>query len=597
MTTNSKLSVHWNPVHNRPGDLDFIRRLQPRSVKIINPDVQQVSDVFAAVPGTLIVLRDHAKSEQKDDMRNAPGATGHRHGTEWRSQVDNFRRQAQERGLPFPGDNQLVVLGINEPEVWSVLTQTVLYTVAFLAECTQRGLRAGALNLSVGWPANTGPDTPPDWRPYAPVEAVIRPGGHFLFLHSYWSKSGPQDMWGWWAGRYMKCPWNVPILIGECGIDQHVAQNLGEQFDQRGWRGYLKPSEYVAQLAWYDKQLLADYRIHSAQIYTTDGGREWTSFDTSPAHDDLVSYAATVQATSTPTPPPVAPPVVQGPVPSVTELVPFAARVIAPDGLNVRAKPGIVEGNMPLYALPFGGIVVVTGQTEAQTINWYRLKDNEWVAAVWLTRASDEELNQPVEPTPTAPPAPIPTGIIDPQVAAALIAVESGGQAFGPGGRLLIRFESHIFRGKLGDDNLFWRHFHYNEAKPWTEQTWRADGAAGNWQPIHTGKQADEWKAFEFADTLNAKAALESISMGAPQIMAFNHARIGYPSAEAMFKAFSASEAAQIIGLVNFWLSDPELTAAIRRKDWAEIGRRYNGAESAGKLYEAAYNRILKETS
>ncbi|MDI9548423.1 MAG: N-acetylmuramidase domain-containing protein, partial [Chloroflexota bacterium] len=119
------------------------------------------------------------------------------------------------------------------------------------------------------------------------------------------------------------------------------------------------------------------------------------------------------------------------------------------------------------------------------------------------------------------------------------------------------------------------------------------------WWAIHTGSQADEWRAFELAGRLDYRAAVESISMGRPQIMGFNHARVGYPTAEAMFAAFARrqdGEAAQIIAMLNYMLSDAELVRAIRQRDWREIARRYNGSgsvETYSPLLEAAWRSRL----
>src|SRR5690606_4228720 len=119
-------------------------------------------------------------------MAHDPVGTGRRHAEEWRTKLNNWRTEAQRRGQAFPRDEQIGAGGINEPSVWEMLGQTVAYTVAFLDECKRRGLRACALTLSVGWPANTGDGTPPDWSPYEEVHAAIVRGNHFLTLHEYW---------------------------------------------------------------------------------------------------------------------------------------------------------------------------------------------------------------------------------------------------------------------------------------------------------------------------------------------------------------------------------------------------------------------------
>lgn len=161
------------------------------------------------------------------------------------------------------------------------------------------------------------------------------------------------------------------------------------------------------------------------------------------------------------------------------------------------------------------------------------------------------------------------SGAIDPLVLEAIIKVESGGQAYGPDGRLLIRFEAHIFDSRYPSGR-----FRYNADKPWTGQQVYVNG---QWQNIHTGRQGDEYLALEKAKVADFDAAYESISMGLGQIMGFNAKRIGYASAYDMFCAFRRSEAAQVIGLINFFLSDPQLTQAARSKDWRTIARLYNG--------------------
>ena len=245
-----------------------------------NPDYQWVKD---NLPGSLVIARDHAMSEQKSDMLADPAGTGARHAWEWSEKADT---------LGFDPANTLV-LGINEPPVWDagVIPALVAYTVAFLDGCTQHGLRGGALQLSVGWPANTGENTPPDWAPYAGVEAAIRRGKHALVLHEYWAESGPGENWGWWGGRFVKCPWDVPIVIGECGVDMYVKYGGGFQ-GNRGWQGHLTPTAYGAQCADYMRRCQTDRRFFAGTIFATDfQSGEWQSFDTEPARHELIAQA------------------------------------------------------------------------------------------------------------------------------------------------------------------------------------------------------------------------------------------------------------------------------------------------------------------
>lgn len=194
------------------------------------------------------------------------------------------------------------------------------------------------------------------------------------------------------------------------------------------------------------------------------------------------------------------------------------------------------------------------------------------------------ETGEPVQPQPQTP-----SGIVDPLVAQAILEIESGGQAMGSDGRPIIRFEAHIFEDMLGNDPAFAQRFRFG-SPPWTGQEMYVSG----WYPIHNGTQSNEWTAFSVAAQLNPEAAAQSISMGAAQIMGFNHARIGYPSAQAMLQAFR-NPSVQVVGFLNFLMSDPTLWTAVRAHDWRTIARLYNGSgnvDTYAGLLERKYNEL-----
>lgn len=289
------LGVYYAPGHGRPSDLDYIARLQPPAVRILDPDAEQMAQVHAAAPMALLLPRDWALSEQKSDMLAEPEATGKRHAREWAAKIDGWRRRLLEQGRAFPANNRIVVVGINEPAVWEpgVIGALNAYTLAFLRECDAHGLRGSALNLSVGWPANTGPDTLPDWRPYEPVRPALITGRHFLTLHEYWYHSGPQDGGGWLAWRHRSCPWpGVSIIIGECGVDNYVDKARWDvEGGARGWRGHLRGDAYASQLARYAQS--CDSRVVAVLPFLTDyRAREWESFDTQVAHGAILGQVA-----------------------------------------------------------------------------------------------------------------------------------------------------------------------------------------------------------------------------------------------------------------------------------------------------------------
>jgi len=557
-----KLGTHWIKTHGRPEDLKFIRDLQPPSVKLVAgdvPDPQWISDVYSAAPNTLIVLRSWAMSEQKSDMAADPAGTGKRHAREWSGHIERLRTEAKRRNLPFPATEQLVVLGINEPEVWTHLQQTVDYTVAFLDACKKLALTAGALNLSVGWPANTGKDTPPDWTPFEPVHAALIRGRHYLFLHEYHDLAGPSEMWGWWCGRYERCPWpDVRIIIGEYGIDRFVKDASGDPM-RRGWQGWISAEQYMTQIAEYHEALLRDKRIHSVQPFSVDyGSQDWRSFDLPDLYPQLLAHAAEVR--------------------SRPQAQAVTLYVIAQVGVNLRSGAG--TEHPILHAIPYGdavGFVAQTGEwaqvthngatgyAYAQFLGKDKPKGNVYVPVV-ITPSTDER-------SATIKALAAEYGV-DERVALAVLKIESGGSGFRDG-KLLMRFEPHVFKARLLQ--LFDEHFKMGDPAWDGKQHFYANG--GKWQPFH-GNQEMERAAQDAALALAEQAAYESASYGAGQIMGFNHAACGYASAEDMAQAFALSEAAQLRAMFQYWRASGALRF-LQSGDYVGFAAIYNGPGQA----------------
>ena len=173
---------------------------------------------------------------------------------------------------------------------------------------------------------------------------------------------------------------------------------------------------------------------------------------------------------------------------------------------------------------------------------------------------------------------------VQPGVAVAVLAIESGGQAFAADGRMMIRFENHIFYQYWGNTHAsdFGQHFRYNSGQVWTGHQWRPT-AGQNWIDCHTSPSS-EWDVFNFACSLDASAARTSISMGAPQIMGFNYAVVGYSSVDDMFAAFSASERDQVIGFFDFVvgiLPNSGAVKALQKLDHRAFAISYNGSGQA----------------
>jgi len=322
------IGVYWSPWHRRPSDYDYFTRLQPSVLKIMDggpPDYQWVHQNLAQ---TLVVARDWAMSEQKEQMLNAPEATAEEHAASWNNQAF---------ALGFDRARTLC-LGINEPNIWDPGVDEALrrYTIRFLDELKLYNLRGGALQFSVGWPANTGDGTPPNWSPYAGVEEAILRGNHALVVHEYWADQGPREMWGWWGGRVLACPWNVPIIIGECGVDFYV-KNAGGPHEDRGWQAVLNGdgNRYANELHEYATLMAQDQRVIGTNVFTSDfANGEWQSFDVEPAYSAILSLPHVPVNATGPTPPVQPEP---GPVP------PEGAIPVPPTGQTGLSHP-LVQG-------------------------------------------------------------------------------------------------------------------------------------------------------------------------------------------------------------------------------------------------------------
>jgi hypothetical protein len=325
--------IHWIPTHcGDPGsmpDRDIIARWNPAFVKIITVD-NQVPCLESVPAAALIVVRNHPMSEdgnrgavahdeaphrpgtglhpaaiseyayyqqrpplydpqetwqqqqayESEAPQAEPGETPYQRGLRHAAICDEMARYCEGKGVPrdrlrFEGLNELQ-LWAGEPPWWSAE-----YYRGFLVGLHGYGLRGVVGNLGVGWPGNGGAaDAPPEWEWFRPVINEFQ-AGDYLGLHEYWALNGPQQNWLWWAGRFLQCPFDVPILITECGIDTGVT---GQWYG--GWRDLPGNSEkekavrYSNELVWYAQQCYNDGRIKQVFTFTYDiGSSHWEKFD------------------------------------------------------------------------------------------------------------------------------------------------------------------------------------------------------------------------------------------------------------------------------------------------------------------------------
>lgn len=602
------LGCYYAPEHHRPGDLDYIGKLQSPFVRILDPDVQEISDVYRRSPGTTILLRywwlDDGRSEsdphgQLGKLKADPIGTAKRHAAEWKQEIERLEKEAEDRGLLFPARSQLGVSGVNEPNEGVDSSDHVgyaehekkiaLYTITLADELTPYRIKLAALCLGVGHPSLLDAAGKPDWSRLRVVEDAVRRNGGWIDLHEYWFHTGPQDGFTWYAGRHLHCPINLPILIGEAGVDDFVdIDRWKQEGGNRGWVGHLSPEAYGNQMAWYLEK--CDTSVVGVLPFLTDfQDNYWASFDTEAAHPDFLKIRG------------VAP---KGKKLSTSTVTPASRPkkpgvVVAAAGVNVRSGPGT---QFPVVrALPFGTQL----SYDLEQFGWLRIAEDEWVSKSYIAPSLPPTQPQPETPQSPASSDKHPLGDwlidrqsvilqIDSKLAHAFFKVESGGITRVP--KPVIRFEPHVFRSRVSGPQLgqFNTMFQVRLQPEWNgDGHFFKDPQDGQWKQFH-GNQDLEYRAFVQAWGINPKAAYESTSAGAGQIMGFNHAKVGYSSAEEMFRAYGdiqSGQLAQILGFFAFVANTPGLLEAVRTKDFKQMALLYNGSETYAPLLVNAYRQ------
>jgi hypothetical protein len=169
---------------------------------------------------------------------------------------------------------------------------------------------------------------------------------------------------------------------------------------------------------------------------------------------------------------------------------------------------------------------------------------------------------------------------IMPSAALAVWNVESGNFPFLKG-KPVLRLECHKLWEEWGhtEPARFDAHFQFGghaaiTGLAWTNHRFRQHD--GEWRNLH-GTQQAEYEAFALARRLaGLEAACRVSSFGGPQVMGFNHAKLGYPDAVSLYRAFGKSLRAQVLGFFDFCQSEG-LFPALKARDWHAFARVYNG--------------------
>lgn len=160
----------------------------------------------------------------------------------------------------------------------------------------------------------------------------------------------------------------------------------------------------------------------------------------------------------------------------------------------------------------------------------------------------------------------------------AVAQVEARGRPFDESGRPSTLFERHIFR-RLTEGM-------HDKTDPDLSKS----------KPGGYGPARGQYARLERAAILNEEAALQSASWGRFQVMGHNFKAAGFASASEMVAAMSEAEVEHLKAFVNFVKADPKMLDALKKGEWAQFARRYNGPDYKVNRYdtkiEAAYNEL-----
>lgn len=399
-----KLGVYYAHHHDWESSWRYMTALRPPVICLLMPGdapTALVSRVHATAPEARIHLRwwdiDDGGEDNKRIKLRDPELHAAQDARLCLSRVEQMEREAQVNGLAFPPREQLLMGALNEPPTWEhdKRPAIVAYNRVFVTALIPHRLPALVGCFAVGHPE----EWPPVWDWFQPViDAMKSSPRSVLSLHEYWQLEGPHYIWtdaqgnerhdwGALAGRYQHCPFDVPILIGECGADGRLYDRHSQH---TGWQGNMTAGQYAGQLGEYLGEINRDKRIIAALPFLTDyQNEEWGTFDTTPAHDVIL---AMVSALPEPKPDPsifvptvTTPPAPMPPVDSGALFIRCVEWVLEKEG-GFQANPNdqgnyyqnkLIGTKYGISAASYGGRYDIPNLTREQAIQIYH--DDYWI--------------------------------------------------------------------------------------------------------------------------------------------------------------------------------------------------------------------------
>lgn len=250
--------------------LDLLRRWQPKTVLVLDPNVDEIRALKAACPKTIVIGRIYVPDSEMDwRIKNSPAQAA--------AFAHNLVMNNPARGVVdyWQVANEVC-------QFWDTLPKLVEFERQRMIFANSAGYKCGILAFSVGQPDMPVNNRMAFWQLTYPALDLATSTGHIVVLHQY----GWPDLWGpdasWYIHRLEhqvlpRLPEKYKALkfaVTEFGVDGRLVGI------ENGWNGYVSAERYALDLINIGKYLeQAKDRVLGYNIFTLGHYAPWGSYD------------------------------------------------------------------------------------------------------------------------------------------------------------------------------------------------------------------------------------------------------------------------------------------------------------------------------
>ena len=371
----NKFGVYLVNTHDKAETWDYMSKLNPNAIRILDPSVSLVKRVYDMFPNALIFPRYWAISENQEEYQRNPVGLANQHVEFWKNTIAEYAKAGMDK-------DRFVTVSTNEPRIYSdvdrnkdyagwrkdmdnIYRYNLEYNLTLAAGLGKQNIKTCLLNFSTGHPANLKDNEPSYWQWAQPLVEPTNRYGHYWCIHEYFGKGGIKELWGWLCGRWQHIPFDVPIVVGEFSLDRCTTEPSVNQ-QQRGWQSVMSKQQFAIEVNSYLAHVELDKRVKTVFPFLTDyADNKWQSFDTNPARNEIlkeksVNYETYLPVVIIDEKPPIEP---EPPVEPSDNIYRLKWPILSPitqffggthEGLDVGVQSGT-----PIYAISDGDVAWV----------------------------------------------------------------------------------------------------------------------------------------------------------------------------------------------------------------------------------------------